>query len=346
MKPLPSKSSGAAGYSIVELVISSVLLAMMIGIVSTLSLSGGQAQEYARRLNRVTEITQELIDDMRLELVSSVRLFGRDAEGVANLDMIDLDGAPIPLGGLLLPVVSDNESIRVDSVGEEITGNSMFFSKLAWSDRFVCASTNEYLVDVNRWVYYYLTAEDGGPDPGHPIGLNIVRVVSEPLIDASSIDRISDPVDQAEVLLHLLNGTPDADGVTHDAAEMVWVRGAMPSVSGTLRQIDPDSGTLSLTPVDSRPDPFNVLRSEQNVRGLLSYRHHSVASIYSQESFGVGRYGLVTSALEGFPHGFEVQVVGPSSARQVLIHMVNSSTQRSGRFAWSEMQVSVDARDL
>ena len=346
MNHLSNKSSGAAGYSIVELVISSVLLAFMIGIVSTLSLSGGQAQEYARRLSRVTEITQELIDDMRLELVSSVRLFGRDEEGAANLEMIDLDGAPVPLSGLLLPVVSSSESIRVDSVGAEITGNSMFFTKLAWSDRFVCASSNEYLVDVYRWVYYYLTAEDGGPDQSHPIGLNIVRVVSEPLIGASSIDRISDAADQAEMLLHLLNGTPDADGVTHDAVEMVWARGAMPADSGTFRQIDPVDGTLSLTPVQSRPDPFNVARSEQNVRGLLSYRHHSVASIYSQESFGVGRYGLVTDTLEGFPHGFEVQVVGPSSARQVLIHMVNSSTQRSGRFAWSEMQVSVDARDL
>lgn len=346
MNALSGKSSGTAGYSIVELAISSVLLAMMIGIVSTLSLSGGQAQEYARRLNRVTEITQELIDDMRLELVSSVRLFSRDAEGAANLAMIDLDGAPSPLNGLLLPVVSSNDSIRVDTAGAEITGNSMFFTKLAWSDRFVCASTNEYLVDVYRWVYYYLTPEDGGPDPSHPIGLNIVRVVSEPLIDASSIDRISDADDQAEVLLHLLNGTTDADGMTHDVAEMVWVRGAMPEVSGTFRQIDSANGTLSLTPVYPRPDPFNVARLEQNVTGLLSYRHHSVASNYSQESFGVGRYGLVTQALEGFPHGFEVQVVGPSSARQVLIHMVNSSTQRSGRFAWSEMQVSVDARDL
>ena len=36
MNHLSNKSSGAAGYSIVELVISSVLLAFMIGIVSTL----------------------------------------------------------------------------------------------------------------------------------------------------------------------------------------------------------------------------------------------------------------------------------------------------------------------
>jgi hypothetical protein len=30
----------------------------------------------------------------------------------------------------------------------------------------------------------------------------------------------------------------------------------------------------------------------------------------------------------------------------VLVHLVLASTQRSGHVAWSEMQVSVDARDL
>lgn len=346
MKPLQSKPSGAAGYSMIELVISSVLLAMMIGVVSTLSISGGQAQEYARRLNRVTEITQELIDDMRLELVSSVRVFGNDAEGIANLALLDLSGAPTPLSGLLLPTVSEDQTIRTDTAGAEITGNSMFFAKLAWSDRYVCASTNEYLVDVYRWVYYYLTPEDGGPDPSHPIGLNIVRIVSEPIIDAASIDRITDPLDQAEVLLHMFNATADVNGVTHDPAEVVWVRGALPLVAGTLRHIDSSDGSLSDTPLSPRPDLWSVLRSEPNVTGLLSYRHHSIASIYAQDSFGVGRYGIESTAAEGFPHGFEIQVVGPSSARQILIHMVNSSTQRTGRFAWSDMQVSVDVRDL
>ena len=346
MSSYSKKRSGEAGYSMIELVISSVLLAGMIYVVTSLSLSGGQAQEYSRRLNRVTEITQELIDDMRLELVSSVRIFGNDTEGLANLAALDLDAAPPPLAGMLLPTVSENETVRTDTVGSEITGNSMFFAKLAWSDRYICNSSAEYLVDVYRWVYYYLTPEDGGPDPGHPIGLNIVRMVSEPLVDAASIDRIDDPIDQAEVLLHLLNATEDADGGTHDACEIVWARGDLPTTSGTLRQIDSGDGSLSLTPIYPRPDPFAVASSGETATGLLSYRHHSVASIYSLPVFGVGRYGVVDEGEGGFPHGFEIQVVGPSSARQVLIHMVNSSTQKSGHFAWSDMQVSVDARDL
>lgn len=337
--------SGSAGFSLIELTIASMLLSMMVFAVSTLSVRGGEAQEYARRINRVTELTQDLLDEMRLELVSSVRVFAADAEGAANLALLDVAGAPAPLGGLRLPTVAPNASPRPDTLGDEITGNSLFFAKLVWTDRFVCTSGEEYLVDVCRWVYYYLTPEEGGPDPANPIGLNIVRIVSEPLADAAAVDRISDPDDQEEVLVHLLNGTPDANGETHPPCEIVWQRGAMPAVVGTIRQIDLD-GTLSDSPINGRNDPWDIQRRDPAVRGMLAYRHHSIASVYSQPSFGVGRYGLLSTAGDGFPHGLEVQVVGPSSARQVLLHLVVSSTARRGYFAWSDMQVSVDTRDL
>ena len=346
MRSSTSHFAQQAGYSLLELIISSLLLGMMIFAVSTLSLSGSQAQEYSRRLTRVTEITQEVLDDLRLELVSSVRLFSDDAEGNSNLALLDLDGAPTPLTSSRLPSVTVGESVRTDTLGSEITGNSLFFTKLVWSDRYVCASGNQYLVDVYRWVYFYLTAEAGGPAPGNPIGLNIVRVEGEPLIDGASVDRITDPADQAEVLLHLLNATPDADGNTHAPAEVVWIRGGMPAASGTFRQIDSVDGTLTATPLLPRPDPWQVLRDSEIVRGMLSYRHHSIASNFAQASFGVGTFSVASLADEGFPHGFEIQVVGPSSARQVHLHMVVSSTQRTGRFAWADMQLTVDARDL
>lgn len=335
-----------AGFSLIEVVIASVLLSLMILAVSTLSISGADAQEFARRLNRATEVTQDIVDQMRLELVSCVRAFGNDAEGNGNVAMIDLAGAPAPLSGLRLPTVSPNDSLRADTAGAEITGNSLLFSKLAWSDRFVCTSTNEYLVDVSRWVYYYLTPEDGGPVAGSSSGLNLVRVVSEPLVDAASIDRITDPADQAEVLLHLLEQTPDVNGNVHDRCEVVWRRGGDPATVGTFRQIDDSDGSLSDTPIGSRPSPWNVLRNGEPVVGRLAYRHHSVATNYSLPAYGVGKYGLTSFSGAGFPHGFEIQVVGPSSARQVLLHMVIVSTNHRGQVAFSNMQVVVDTRDL
>jgi prepilin-type N-terminal cleavage/methylation domain-containing protein len=336
------------GFTLIELIIASTLLSMMVFAVATLSISGAEAQEYARRLTRATEITQDIVDEMRLELVSCVRVFGNDAEGTGNLALLDLDGAPVPLGNLRLPTVDANGEIRRDTSGAEITGNSLFFTKLAWSDRYQCTSGNEYLIDVFRWIYYYLTIEEGGPAAGSSIGLNLVRVVSEPLVDGSAIDSITDPVDQAELLLHLYNATPDALGATHAPCQVVWLRGGNPSLLGTLREIDPGDGSLSETPLSAsgRPDPWQVLRAEPVVQGLLSYRHHSVATNFAPASQGVNRYGIASASGAGFPHGFEVQIAGPSSARQVLLHLVVASTNRRGHTAFSNLQVVVDARDL
>lgn len=336
--------SAEAGYSMIEGIVAATLLATMVLVVTNLAISGGESQEYARRLNRSTEITQDLIDKMRLELLTSVRLYGNDATGNDTLELLDLDGTPPVLGGTLLPTVSATDTIDVDTVARPWTGNSLFFARLGWTDRYTCASGEQYLVDVYRWVYYYLTPEDGGPQPGRAIGLNLVRIESEPLVDGVAIDRITAVLDRREVLVHLAQGTPDATGAVRAPASVVWLRGGAPGTAGTLRQIDPNNGTLSNSP-SGRPSPWNVLRTVQQVQGLLSYRHHSVVTEYSTTR-PASRFAMATTAGAGFPHGFEVQVVGPSSARQVLIHIVVATTNRRGLTAFADQQVVLDVRDL
>ncbi|HEX6810015.1 MAG TPA: prepilin-type N-terminal cleavage/methylation domain-containing protein [Planctomycetota bacterium] len=333
----------SAGFSLLELMIAAVLLSMMVMAVSTLSVSGADAQEFSKRLTRATELNQDLMDQVRIEMVSCVRLFGNDIEGDSNLALLDLAGAPQPLADIRLPRISPNEKLRQDTLLSEITGNSLFFTRLAWSDRYRCNSGREYLVDVYRWIYYYLTPEGSGPAPGSNAGLNFVRVASEPLIDANSVDRITNPTDLVEVLQHLAQATPDVNGKTHSPCQVVWRRGELASVPGTLRQIT-SAGGLSDTP-SGRPDPWNILRSEANVNGLLTYRHHSIATNYAQPAFGVGTYSVATNTGTGFPHGFEVQIVGPSSARQAMIHLVLCSTIRRGQVAWSDLQMTVDVRE-
>ncbi len=341
---MQDRAQAQSGFTLVELIVTAALLGGLVYAVSTLSLTGARSQEYARRLSRATEITHELIDQIRTEAMSCSRVFGNDAEGNANLALLDLGGAPTPVASRRLPTISTDGVIQPDTAGTQISGNTLFFTRLAWTDRFVCSSGQEYLTDVYRWIYYYLTPEGGGPMVGSPIGLNLVRIESEPLVDAASIDRITVVADRAELLQHLLDGTPDATGVARTRCEVVWRRGALPSVVGTLRMIG-NGGTLSNSPAVPRPLSWNVLRSAPTVRGLLSYRHHSVATNFARANFGVGRYSVVNLA-SGFPHGFEIQVVGPATARQILVHLVIASTNREGQWAWSEVQVIIDARDL
>lgn len=336
----------AAGFSLIEFAIVAALIGLVIYACSTLAVGGSEAQEYARRLNRATEVTQEICDQVRTEMVSCVRLFGNDTEGNDNLDLLDLTGVAPPIASSRLQTISPNEELRADTSGSEITGNSVFFARLAWSDTFQCTSGTTYMVDVYRWYYYYLTIEDTGPQMDSPIGLNMMRVESEPLIDGSAIDRIAVAADHAEVLLHLYNATPDAAGARHSPCTMVWMRGQLPSTVGALRMIRYQDGSLSSTPINGRPSPWNILRSSQYVPGLLSYRHHSVATNFAPRNFGVSRFSLKTTATGGFPHGFEVQTVGPSNGRQTMFHLVVTSTNRHSHWAWRDEQVVIATRDL
>ena len=108
-----NRRSVPAGFTLLELVIAAVLLSMMVIAVASLSVSGADAQEFARRQNRATEVNQDLMDQVRLELVSCVRLFGGDVEGDSNLALLDLAGVPQPLADVRLPKISPNEKIRI-----------------------------------------------------------------------------------------------------------------------------------------------------------------------------------------------------------------------------------------
>ena len=246
-----------------------------------------------------------------------------------------------------LPTPRAAELIEPDTMFSEKTGNTLFYARQAWVDEYLCVSGELYRLDVYRWVALYLTPEDGGPQPGRPVGLNLVQVISEPLVDGQQVDKITDPTDQAEVLLHLVNATPALDGVTRTPVNVVWARGADITATGTLRQIAPASGSMSDTPFPGRPDPWMVLPdASQSRSNLLSYRHHSVATNYARTAMGVGRYGLIDPVDDGFPHGFEVQLVGPSVARQVMVRLVIVSTNNRGHRAWSDLTSLVDVRDL
>jgi type II secretory pathway pseudopilin PulG len=333
-----------AGFTFIEVTIASIMLLMLAYLVATLSVTGMDAQKYAERMARVTEITQDVVDEIRSGLATSVRVFTDDAVGTAYLALCDRGNMPTPLGNARLPRLSPNGQIERDTSTSQKTGNVVTFARYAWTDEFQTSSGSTYRVDVHRIEIYFLTPEAGGPRSDRPDGLNLSRWVSEPIADATQVDAISDATDRAEVLLHLLTQTPDVSGVVHARVELVWKLGDNPAVTDTLRQID-STGGLSSTPISPRTSwaiqPAGALCSNK-----LYYRHHSVATNFASPVMGGGRFAIPDATGAGFPHGLETQVVGPASARQVLLHLTVVSTNNGGHRAFYDMQVVVDVRDL
>jgi hypothetical protein len=193
-------------------------------------------------------------------------------------------------------------------------------------------------------VHYYLSPIGAGPSEQVPGGLDLVRFVSEPLVDADSIAAIADPADRAEVLMHLCNATPDAEGSVREAVQVVWQRTNELGVPGTLRQIDPTTGLLSdsIIPGTGRASTWRVHPGRETAAGEFSLRRAAVASNFDDCPQANGRFA-VPDLVQGFPHGFEVQVVGPTSSRKVLMRLVLVDTTQGKLPVWNEFQTILPA---
>ena len=334
------------GFSMVEVIVAATILILLVLMVTTLMISGSDAAKLAERSNRATEVAQDLVDNLRTEVRSAVRIFTNDATGLAYRSRLESWTGSAPIATSVLPTLAVDDTFRTDTAGTNKTGNEMLFARHSWSAEFLTTSGKTYRYDVLRIVRYFLKTEDGGPRTGSPWGLNLVHWVSEPMVDGTQIDGITTVADQKEVLLHLRNGTADKLGKKHPGVQIVWRMGQDPAATGTLRQVKND-GTLSNTPLTPRPVVWSILRDQtKSSAGMLFYRHHSIATNFSLPSYHIPKYGIVNNTTPGYPHGFEVQVIGPSSARQVLVRLVVVSTNRSGHIAHSEVQTVLGARDL
>lgn len=341
-------ASREAGFSFLEVTIASIMVLMLAWLVATLSMDGMRAQKYAERQARVTEIAQDVLDEMRRSLGSAVQILGNDVVGTGYRDAIQLGASmPTPIASSRLPTIVASGLLEQEDPLDPRTGNSLLFARYAWTDEFTTTLGTTYRIDVYRVELWYMTPAGLGPRPDRPDGLNLSRWISEPMADGNQVDRISNGTDQAEVLLHLREATPDDTGAVRDRVALVWLVGDPLSVNGTLRQIDA-TGLLSDTQGAPRPSgPWVLLPEPRHCDAdILDYRHHSIATNFARSVMGVGRFSVSSSANGGFPHGFEVQVVGPSAARQLLVHLTVVSTNNSGRRGFYDTQVVVDVRDL
>ena len=49
---------------------------------------------------------------------------------------------------------------------------------------------------------------------------------------------------------------------------------------------------------------------------------------------------------DGFPHGFEVQLIGPSKSRQVMLQLTVVSTANTVLPAWANLRAITQVRDI
>jgi len=315
------RRAAQGGFTLLEMLIAIVLLAGLVAMMTSLTSSANRSQKFANDLMETLESNHDILNSISGALTSSVLVLTNSAAGNGYYDRLDLTGYPQPITSRL-PTPRTDGTFNKEKAGETWSGNLLVFAELYRSDTFACSSTHRYRVPIIRIHAYYLSPIGDGPTAGKPDGLNLCHWVSEPLADAAGIDRIGDPDDRAEVLNHLLLGTEDVKGDTHRQVSVVWKVGSDPGVAGTLRAIT-SGGALDDNPPFSRGSTWKIVaRTKPPARDLLAYRRLSVATNYAPRHVGVSSFSVLDNDGVGFPHGFEVQISGPVSARMILVRLV------------------------
>lgn len=345
------QQSRQKGYTLLEVLISSVILVSMILVVTSLSKSGSDAERYASRLTRATEICQEVLDEIRRGLASSVRVFHSDAMGNAYANLLELP-ATAPRITSRLPALRPSGIFEPEPVGQQYSGNQLVFARHAWTDTYLAQSTRSFSLDVYRVHAYYMRQDGDGLVAGSSSGLNFVRFVSEAMVDGKQIDTIADPTDRQDVLRLLAAGRTTTNLVLqpspiHAPIQVVWRMGEDPALVGTMRQIDTGSFTLVNNPLPPRNASWRIqIDAPRSSNGVLFYRHHSVATNWSPPAYGVSQFSRIDTTAPGFPHGFEIQLIGPAAARQILIRLCVVGNNRAGQVAYARHEVIQDCRDI
>lgn len=348
------------GHTLIEATMVLAISAFLITAMTNLVSSSYDSQVHTQRMARLIEVEQELINDIRKELLSAVTLFQDDLTGRAYFDALQFDVDAPPLVGSRMPKAIVAPGFAKESTPGERTGNVLTLAKQAWTTEFQAGSGTRYLIDMYRFASFYLTKANSqsnlkrmakvksGPRPNKPDGLILAKFVSEPVADGDQIDAITDPADRTQILEHLRRRTLDVSGIKHPQVRLVWRRGRSLADPGAIREIDPLSFSLSNDPVPPRPSGSWRIEADlhHSVRDLLEFRHLSIASNYASAGHGVSRFGRKDNANDGFPHGFEIQVAGPSSTREILVHMSVVGTNRHGSRGHSEMTTVVMMKDM
>ncbi|MCA8941824.1 MAG: hypothetical protein KDB80_04625, partial [Planctomycetes bacterium] len=222
--------------------------------------------------------------------------------------------------GSILPTPVDNGVFEPEVSAGERTGNSLFCTRHEWTEHMMVTSGRVYAIDVYKFAYWFLT-EKTQAGASASANLTLRQWVSEPLADGGQVDEIADATDRLEVTRKLRQLPVDYSAGT-EPVELLWLRGEDPSLTGTLRHIDADGVVFSVPRDELGDGKWHLMpdKLKSSDTFLLAY-DAGIATNDSPSRFGVGRFGAIDEDL-GFPHGFEVQIVGPPASRRALVHLV------------------------
>lgn len=295
------------GTTLLEAVIVVSVFSFMAYCVYALVASTVTLSAHSQAWGDLTESAQHGVNQVVGELPAARRIFRNDAQGNAYLAAIEPPSDYPVLGNIRLPVPKDLGTFRADEPGDEQTGNALLFCKQQPIFQTTLQSGISRRVDVYTLVFCYPSpvARAAGP---YVRSLALARWESIEFGDYLAVMALS-ASERTEVAKSLYEDR----GVRY-----LWDVSQNPDQA--FYGID-GFGAIDAVPLAGFRPPCGTNRKVIASLGLgrasMAWNRTNPAWIPERVPY----YAIADATGDGFPHGFEVQVIGPTGSRTILVRL-------------------------
>jgi prepilin-type N-terminal cleavage/methylation domain-containing protein len=325
---MTTPATGDRGHTLLEMIIVIAVFAVVLFLVHGGISASVHANDQMQRTNRLNVMSHDILSRIERDLARSHRVFTESQSARDLIARLEGKGAAI-LENSLLPIVDSAGILERDETDNRRTGNVLMFAATIppistdISDEF--SPERLIRIDLYRFVIYHLANHSANTED-HPRN-DIRRWSSLPVASYVQVMKVKDDDDRRRLVHALIEfGVAALWDSTADDADAAFC----PLVDGELPG-DPDAAyEVPRDPVTS-PDTGLV----GNVRAGIAVRADEApdARIFAPEG-------------STMTPGFEVKMVGPASARQVLINLTTIAHKPNSTPILLRRSIVVGARDM
>lgn len=295
------------GVSMIEMIVSMALLTVVSLIMYEVYVGTMRAGEFLESHGDLARMGQVALNQVKAQILQGRFAFQNDSLGADYLGALTLSRAALADGRL--PTVDPDGVVAPDDSTTTRTGNAFFFARQI-DPITVTANGKQLLADRIVFTYIYL-APAGGDRLLGADRIDLLEAVSAPFADADQLAGYGS--DQAAVARALYNA----------GVQKAWKVGQ--PLNQAFFNINASTGSLG----SAVSAPRIAMTAQTLLKGLNSGKvsgkmAYSVAmnTPPAPISETVSVFAYLDSAHPRFPGGFEVQCVGPTGGRKVVMRLV------------------------
>jgi len=290
-----------SGFTLIEVLISLVIISLLIPIIYEVSEGVIFSTNTITAVNDIKLINQRLVEDIKSDVVQSAMIFDNNSSYKDRI-VLNVPSGYTSLDRNKLPVINETGNFPPNP---NDVGNILFMARYLIPIELTVSGTN-YRIDKYRFLYYFL-AKDTGATINRRNPVVLLKAQSrETYIDYVTINNVKDN-DAKKYLVRAL-----LDMEIGYAVDLKNIKFYSLNTNGN---ISPDnSHRIQMdTVLASRNFGVNQLPSGKVYYGI-GYNNMGYVAI--------PKFASPDNTGDGFPHGFEVAIVGPRSSRDVLVRIV------------------------